>query len=103
MIASLSRLVKGAFAPRATPTLKSLGTIRRSLLKAIEDCSGLPCDRLRLKVEQAKSPQDLWLLRNDVYQIISQRHDQGTAAERINNLIPVFEGSLDAKQLVRIK
>lgn len=107
MITTLSRLFKVAFLPRQpnipAPSLKNLGTIRRALLLAIEDCASLPAERLKLKIEQTKTPQELWLLRNDAYQIISQRHDQGTAARRINDLIPVFAGSLDPKQLVEIK
>lgn len=54
-------------------------------------------------MDQAHTPQELWLLRNDAYQLISQRHNQSVAAERINRLIQYFEGWLEPKQLIRIK
>ncbi|WP_372658408.1 hypothetical protein [Hydrogenophaga sp.] len=106
MIATISRLFKVAFQPylsqRKTASLKDLGSIRRSLLQAVEDCTSVPTQRLRLKIEQAKTPQELWLLRNDAYQVISQRHDQAVAAQRINALLKVFEGSVNPKHLTRI-
>ncbi|MBA4266351.1 MAG: hypothetical protein C0453_14825, partial [Comamonadaceae bacterium] len=65
--------------------------------------TNLPAQRLRLKIENAKTPRELWMLRNDIYQVISQQHDQGTAADRINGLVRVFEGWLDPKQINHIK
>lgn len=89
-------------APRS-PSLKELARIRRHLERSIEDCPGTPAIRLRKQIDQAHTPQELWLLRNDAYQLISQRHNQSVAAERINRLIQCFEGWLEAKQLIRIK
>ena len=59
--------------------------------------------RLRSKIDQARTAQELWMLRNDAFQIISQQHDQSVAAERINALITHFDGWLEPRQLVRIK
>jgi hypothetical protein len=84
-------------------TLKDLAVIRRPLLRCIEDCLDLQALRLRKKIESARTPQELWLLRNDAFQVISQQHNQSVAAERINALIQAFEGWLEPKQLVRIK
>lgn len=84
-------------------TLKDLASIRRPLLRSIEDCLDQQALRLRKKIESARTPQELWMLRNDAFQIISQQHDQSVAAERINALIQSFEGWLEPKQLVRIK
>jgi len=104
MIARLTRLFKGPGAPaRRHATMKDLQRIRTALMEAIGDCEGLPSTRLRHKIETAKSVQELWLLRNDAYQQVSQRHTQNVAAERINALIPFFEGIVDPRQLVRIR
>jgi hypothetical protein len=84
-------------------TLKDLAGIRRPLLRCIEDCLDQQALRLRKKIESARTPQELWMLRNDAFQVISQQHDQSVAAERINALIQSFEGWLEPKQLVRIK
>jgi hypothetical protein len=107
LIATITRLfgaVQGSRpGPRKKPALKDLLTIRQALLDCLTDCDGITAQRLRHKIGQTQTPQDLWLLRNDAYQVISQRHNQTVAAERINAQIEYFQGWIDAKQLVRIK
>ena len=109
MIATLTRLIKGSLGPRPPgrrpPSLQELQLIRTALLHCVEDCdsNGAAASRLRQKIETAKSAQELWLLRNDAYQLVSQHHTQAVAAERINALIHFFEGILDPRQLVRIR
>ena len=107
MIANFARFIKGSLKPRAPgrrpPSLKDLQSIQTALLQCITDCDKVPAQRLRHKIEQAKSAQELWLLRNDAYQLISQQTSQAVAAERINALITHFDGWLEPRQLVRIK
>jgi hypothetical protein len=106
VVALLARLL--GMAPQARhkphkPRLRDLMAIRQHLLFTIEDCLSVPAHRLRRQIERARTPQELWLLRNDAFQLIAQRHDQRTAAERIDALIQVFEGWLDPKQLARVR
>lgn len=89
--------------PPRTASLKDLAMIRQQLVHSVADCTSQTAQRLRSRIDQARSPQELWLLRNDAFQVISQQHDQSIAAERINDLIQCFEGWLEPKQLVRIK
>lgn len=107
MIATIARLIGMRVKPRAharkTASLKELVCIRSAMLTCIDDCEGPSSQRLRNKISHAQTPQELWLLRNDAYQMISQRHNQTVAAERINNLMASFEGWLEPKQLIRIK
>lgn len=107
MIAHFTRLIKASFLShrqaRRTPSLKDLQPIQTALLQCIADCDNVSTHRMRHKIEQAKSAQELWLLRNDAYQLISQHTSQAVAAERINALINHFEGWLEPRQLVRIK
>lgn len=107
MITSFARWLGVSFTPsrRSThkATLKDLAGIRRPLLHAIEDCVDQQALRLRTQIESARTPQELWMLRNDAFQLISQQHNQSVAAERINELIQCFEGWLEPKQLMRIK
>lgn len=107
MIAALVRLLDAAQGNRPKyrklPSLKELLAIRQALLDCVIDCDSPTAHRLRHKIGQSQTPQDLWLLRNDAYQIISQRHNQTVAAERINALMAGFQGWVDAKQLARIK
>jgi hypothetical protein len=105
MIGMLARLFrkKPQHPPRAATGLHALQIIRTELLRCIADCEGVPAARLRHRIDNAKSGQELWLLRIDAYQLVSQRHTQAVAAERINALIHCFQGVLDARKLVRIQ
>lgn len=106
MISSLARILGVNMAPHQRPprtaSLKDLAKIRHQLMRSVADCSNQSAQRLRTKIDQARSAQELWLLRNDAYLLISQQHDQSVAAERINALIQCFEGWLEPKQLMRI-
>lgn len=107
MIPTLTRLFRGALLTHAqkrrTPSLQELATIRAALLLCLDGCDDLVTARLQTKIAQARSPQELWLLRNDAYLLISQLHNQSLAAERINGILPVFQGWLEPRQIVRIK
>lgn len=107
MIPTIARIIKGTLKPRSNarkvPTLKELQVIRHAFLSCLDDCDSAASHRLRQKIAHTHSPQELWMLRNDAYQLISQQHDQSAAAERINGLISAFEGWLEPGQLVRIK
>lgn len=108
MIAVLARWIGGALQPqprpRRIPHLRDVALIRQQLLKTIEDCvNSVPALRLRRQIERARSPQELWLLRNDAFQLIAQRHSQHVAAQRIDGLSGLFEEWLDPKQLARIR
>lgn len=108
MIATLTRLIHGTLKSRTTrrrrtPSIKELQAIRIALLDCVQDCESVTAQRLRHKIMHAQTVQELWLLRNDAFQLISQQTSQAVAAERINALIANFEGWLDPRQLVRIK
>ena len=104
---AITRLLSVAFKPREparrVPRLKDIAPIRNHMLRTIEDCASHQAQRLRVQIEGAASPQELWLLRNDAYQLISQQTSQAVAAERINALMTHFDGRLEPRQLVRIK
>ena len=76
--------------------------IRHAFHRALHDCKNMGAQRLIYKINVAPTPSDLWLLRSDVHQCIAQTHCQSEAAERINALIPAFDGWLPASQLNRI-
>ena len=79
-----------------------LEQVRESLLALLHDCRDMRSQRVIYRINMAKTPAELWLLRSDLHQCIAQAHSQSEAAERINSLIEVFEGWLPAGQLLRI-
>ncbi len=89
-------------ASRKRPSLQSLQRVRSALLLCVEDCDGVQAARLRMQIEAADTAQELWLLRHEAFQVISQLHTQGEAAGRINDLLPLFEGLVAPRQLSRI-
>lgn len=103
MIRSISHIIGRTLGVRQARqrhvSLKDLAAIRSALKNSFADCLGESAHRLRLRIETARTPQELWLLRNDAYQIIAHRHDQAVATERINGLIPTFQGYMDPRQV----
>ena len=71
----------------------------RTLLK---DCDDRNAQRVGYRVNGATSADELWQLRSELHQCISQLHSQSEAASRINSLLPCFEGWIPARQRVKI-
>ncbi len=79
-----------------------LEEIRQHLHQALHDCQGMAVQRVIYKVNVAGSPDDLWLLRSDLYLCIARTHDQAEAARRVNALLSIFDGWLPPSQLTPI-
>jgi hypothetical protein len=84
------------------PSPAGVETARRQLLAVLDDCDGVDCDRLRWRVHTAECAQELWLLRDAVFQAVASQHCQAAAVERINGLLPAFERLLPAAPLHRV-
>jgi hypothetical protein len=76
------------------PPQAAVEAVRRQLLAVLDDCLGFECDRLRWRLHTAECAQDLWLLRDAVFQAVASQHCQAQAAERINGLVPAFRSVL---------
>jgi hypothetical protein len=84
------------------PPQAGIETVRRQLLAVLDDCAGFECDRLRWRLHTAECAQELWLLRDAVFQVVAHQHCQAQAAERINGLVPAFRHVLPAGLLLRV-
>ncbi len=94
---------QGDYAGRAAFAIKMpLTEIRHRLRSVLADCTALDAQRLQFKVQAAMSAQELWMLRSDLYECVARHHSQSEAAQRINALLPCFDGWLPSRQLVRI-
>ena len=87
------------FMPASQVSVEKIQLQFRALLK---DCDDLNAQRLSYRVNGAVTAQDLWQLRSELHQCISQRHSQREAADRINSLLPSFAGWIPAPQRVKI-
>jgi hypothetical protein len=85
---------------RAPPA--GVESVRRQLLAVLDDCQGFEVDRVRWRLHMAERAQELWLLRDAVFQVISSQHCQAQAAERINELVPAFQRVLPGHLLQRV-
>ncbi len=95
-------LVPGFSNAKTAANRLSLGEVQQILRQTLADCKNMNAQRLIYKINVALTPSDLWLLRSELHQCIAQTHNQSEAAERINALIPAFDGWLPASQLTRI-
>ena len=79
------------------PPQAGVEAVRRQLLAVLDDCTGFECDRLRWRLHTAECAQELWLLRDAVFQTVASQHCQAQAAERIDQLVPAFRDALPAR------
>lgn len=84
------------------PVQAGVESVRQQLLSVLDDCEGFECDRLRWRLHTAECAQELWLLRDAVYQVVASQHCQTQAAQRINGLVPAFQRVLPARVLQRV-
>ncbi|MGE0332664.1 MAG: hypothetical protein AB7P37_18455 [Ramlibacter sp.] len=78
-----------------------LEEIRQRNLALLQDCQGPALPRVRRCVNAARSAQDLWLLRCELYQVVSFSHGEPEAVRRIQALAPSFEGWVPPRALQR--
>lgn len=72
------------------------------MLQALDECAGLRAEQLQLKIRGARTHRDLWMLRSDAYHLIALNHCQSIAKERIDGLLPLFEGWVAPQELGRV-
>ncbi len=76
-----------------------LTRIRSAMLERVIDCELKTVRRIRMQLSGATSAVQLWLLRSEVYQAISEQFGQAEARARVESLRPLFQGFLPTKQL----
>jgi len=86
---------------RLRPPEAAVEAVRRQLLAVLEDCHGTECDRLRWRLHTAERPQELWLLRDQIFQVVASQHCLELAHERINGLLAAFRSVLPAGMVGR--
>ena len=79
---------------RAPPA--GLENLRRQLLALLDDCEGFEADRLRWRLHTAERAQELWFMRDAVFQAVASQHCQALAVERMQGLVPAFRQVLPA-------
>ena len=87
--------------PKVEPQ-QSMTQLRHQSLALLDDCEGPCCERLRLRLQSARTADELWLARSEIFQQVASQHCQSQAAQRINGLLPLFEGWLPARLLTLV-
>lgn len=80
-----------------------LAQIQQALRETISDCTDVRSHRAGYKIDQAKTPADLWALRGELHQCIARLHGERVAAARVNDMAALFTGWLPSSQLTRIQ
>lgn len=84
------------------PPEAGVEAVRRHLLAALDDCHGTDCDRLRWRVHTAERAQELWLLRDQIFQAVASQHCMQQAEQRIDSLVAAFRNAVPAGQWIGI-
>ncbi len=84
---------------RASPEL-----VRQRMEEAANGCDSQVAQarNFQYKLLMARTPEQMWLLRSDLYSLISLAFTQQEAARRVNGLLPCFEGWIAERQLSAI-
>ncbi len=67
----------------AAPPLNRLPGVKTEFLAALTDIAGEVADRLRWRIQEARSLRDLWHVRADVYSLVALHHSQAQAEQRL--------------------
>lgn len=81
----------------------SMVQLQQALRDAVHDCRDERAKRIRYKIDDARTPGELWALRSDMHQCFAQFHSERLAAARINDVAMLFAGWVPASQLTRIQ
>ena len=84
------------------PQKLGLGEVRLLLHDALRQCAGPACQRMRWRIDGARSAHDLWLLRGELFQLVAREFCQEEAVQRVNALLPAFSGWLPQRTLTRL-
>ncbi|EJL78815.1 hypothetical protein PMI15_04105 [Polaromonas sp. CF318] len=84
------------------PPKANLEALRLQLHDALQQCEGPMCERLHWRIDAACTAQHLWLLRGEIFQLVSREFCQQEAALRINALLPAFSSRLPERMLTRV-
>lgn len=71
-------------------------------MELLNDCETSGARRVVLQIKSARTPTELWDLRCEMHQCISQVHSQTEASRRINSLVTVFTGWVSPNKLTEI-
>lgn len=84
------------------PEKLHLGEVRLLLHDALRQCEGPMCQRMRWRIDAARTAEDLWLLRGEIFQLVARQFCQEEAVRRVNTLLPAFSGWLPERTLMRV-
>jgi hypothetical protein len=79
-----------------------LSALQQNLATLLHDCETPRAQRVVYQIKSARTPGDLWDLRCEMHQCISQVHSQSEASRRINGLVTVFTGWVAPHKLTEI-
>lgn len=90
------------FAVSAPPVTMPIDDVREQVRRALAGCEGPLAERMRWRIDAARTAQDLWLMRGEVFQLVAAAYCQAEAQQRVNALLPAFEGWLPARLLTTV-
>jgi hypothetical protein len=99
-IFSLFNAFADQWGPRQDTTVVPM--IQAQMCQLINGIEGEESGWLRQRITTRWHAVDLWLLRADIYQLLSRAHNQCYAQQQVNRLTPLFESVLPPHMLANI-
>ena len=72
------------------------------LHQALRECTGPMAQRMRWRIDDTYTVEALWLLREEIFQLVAGEFCQEEAVRRVNALLPAFSGWLPERMLTRV-
>lgn len=67
----------------AAPPLNRLPRVRTDFMASVADIGTEEADRLRLRIDEARSLRELWHVRAELYRVVAVTHSQTQAEQRL--------------------
>ena len=84
------------------PERAPMSLLRREMTLVVTDCPPEIRAKMLRGIVRANNGTDLWMLRSEIFQVVAQTHGQAEARRRINELLPLFDQWVPARQLIAI-
>jgi len=79
-----------------------LERLQSQLHHALRECTGPMAQRMRWRIDDTFTAEALWLLREEIFQLVAGEFCQEEAVHRVNALLPAFSAWLPGRMLTRL-
>jgi hypothetical protein len=91
--------VRSIFSGKRSTGERDLSRVRFVMLEQVLDCDRKTVRRVRRATESARTMVQLWLVRSEIFQAVSERFGQSEATRRVALIAPYFDTFPQSKRM----